>query len=170
MPQTQSYGLRCRISGNRHPREKCPGHGRSGVETSVSRRGSRTALNDGNRRCFQPGDRYLHMEAGRRSAERASAALGPPKCGKILSTILQKQIREARCSNRAQDARLLDYRLHRPDGLVRSTKANPQRVTPGVLAQDLGSHNRPLPSNVPRPWPRTRTDSGTNGLSSVHER
>ena len=32
------------------------------------------------------------------SSERASAALGPPKRGKILSTILQKQIREARCS------------------------------------------------------------------------
>jgi hypothetical protein len=33
-----------------------------------------------------------------RERNRASAALGPPKGGKILSTILQKQIREARCS------------------------------------------------------------------------
>jgi hypothetical protein len=51
--------------GNRHPREKqCPGHGRSGFETSVSRRGCRAALNDGNRRCFQPGARCLHVGAG----------------------------------------------------------------------------------------------------------
>jgi hypothetical protein len=49
------------------------------------------------------------------SANRASAAFGPSKIGKILTTILQKQIREAGCSIEQQDARSLSYRLHQPD-------------------------------------------------------
>jgi hypothetical protein len=63
------------------------------------------------------------------SADRASAALGPPKRGKILSAMLQKQIREAGCSieHRAHGHQIIVY-----TGRMGSTRASSRPVSPAV--------------------------------------